>query len=394
MARSGRASRTAAAKGEGTHATRRALVDAAIESLRFDGFRRCERPFDRSPGRRQSGLGLLPLRSVAELLLAALAEVSERRMARYSAAVSGAHTPADLVAVATDIFREDLDEGYVTVLVEISRVRGASPELGEQVAALIAPWRTFAQQAIETIVASSPFRRRWGPSETPPHAVVALYLGLEMLSHLDGDRAPALRLFEQAELARRRLQRGRRAARELPRKGHTMTTTAAHTDSHLARIDTLGRRGDGRVQLQRTRDRAPAARTRPRGSVRSRGTPNTPILATPIDVPPPSLDFADLPALARGSRRRHDALQHVLDPVRTRRDEPRAGDRELKDALPRRAPGRRATHRAREHHPPGDRVALSVLPRQGARRARHSPKPGCRTRSCGRDSVRWTTVCS
>jgi hypothetical protein len=30
------------------------------------------------------------------------------------------------------------------------------------------------------------------------HAVVALYLGLELLSHLDGDRTPALRLFERA----------------------------------------------------------------------------------------------------------------------------------------------------------------------------------------------------
>ena len=30
------------------------------------------------------------------------------------------------------------------------------------------------------------------------HAVVALYLGLEMLAHLDGDRAPSLALFDRA----------------------------------------------------------------------------------------------------------------------------------------------------------------------------------------------------
>jgi hypothetical protein len=29
------------------------------------------------------------------------------------------------------------------------------------------------------------------------HGIVALYLGLEMLSQLDGDRAPALRLFDR-----------------------------------------------------------------------------------------------------------------------------------------------------------------------------------------------------
>jgi hypothetical protein len=36
------------------------------------------------------------------------------------------------------------------------------------------------------------------PVDDAAYAVVALYLGLEMLSHLDGDRAPALRLFELA----------------------------------------------------------------------------------------------------------------------------------------------------------------------------------------------------
>lgn len=30
------------------------------------------------------------------------------------------------------------------------------------------------------------------------YAVVALHLGLEMLSHLDGDRTPALAVFDQA----------------------------------------------------------------------------------------------------------------------------------------------------------------------------------------------------
>src|SRR4051812_49126667 len=157
MAKSGRASRAGPANTNGANPTRRALVDAAIESLRFDGFAGASARAIAARAGVNPGLVFYHFGSVADLLLAALAEVSERRMARYSAAVSGAHTPAELVAVATGIFREDLDEGYVTVLVEMIAGAGASPELGEQVAALIAPWRTFAQQAIETIVASSPF---------------------------------------------------------------------------------------------------------------------------------------------------------------------------------------------------------------------------------------------
>jgi AcrR family transcriptional regulator len=197
MAKSGRASRTGRASADTAGATRRALVDAAIESLRFDGFAGASARAIATRAGLNPGLVFYHFGSVADLLLAALAEVSARRMARYSAAVDAASTPAELVTVAAGIFREDLDEGYVTVLVEMIAGAGSSPELGEQVAAVIAPWRTFAQRAIEAIVAESPFAALV-PVGDAAHAVVALYLGLEMLSHLDGDRAAALRLFDQA----------------------------------------------------------------------------------------------------------------------------------------------------------------------------------------------------
>ena len=37
------------------------------------------------------------------------------------------------------------------------------------------------------------------PAKDVAHAVVALYLGLEMLSHLDDDAEPALALFAHAK---------------------------------------------------------------------------------------------------------------------------------------------------------------------------------------------------
>jgi AcrR family transcriptional regulator len=179
--------RATAAKG-----TRTALIGAAVDSLRFDGFAGASaRTIATRAGVNQS-LVFYYFGSVADLLLAALDEVSARRLQRYSTAVDGASTPADLVAAATQIFREDLDEGYVTVLVEMIAGAASSPGLGEQVAARIAPWR-----AIRAALADSPFGGLV-PVDRAAYAVVALYLGLEMLSHLDGDRAPALALFDQA----------------------------------------------------------------------------------------------------------------------------------------------------------------------------------------------------
>jgi AcrR family transcriptional regulator len=196
MAKAGRASQPVKA-GASPHATRQALVDAAIESLRFDGFAGASaRAIAARAGSNQS-LVFYHFGSVAELLLAALDEVSARRLERYTAAVAGVRTPAELVTAATEIFREDLDEGYVTVLVEMIAGAATAPELGDQVAARIAPWRTFAHDTIATALADTPLASLL-PVGDAAYAVVALYLGMEMLSHLDGDRSPALSLFDQA----------------------------------------------------------------------------------------------------------------------------------------------------------------------------------------------------
>jgi AcrR family transcriptional regulator len=197
MAKAGRASGTATAPASTSAATRRALVDAAIESLRLDGYAGASaRAIAARAGSNQS-LVFYHFGSVAELLLAALDEVSDRRMQRYTAAVAGVDDPARLVAAATAIFREDLDEGYVTVLVEMIAGTATVPELAAQVAQRIAPWRAFARTAIESTIAATPLAALV-PVDDAAFAVVALYLGMEMLSHLDGDRSPALSLFDQA----------------------------------------------------------------------------------------------------------------------------------------------------------------------------------------------------
>ena len=197
MAKAGRASRPAPSAGDRSDATRQALLDAAIESLRFDGFARASARAIAARAESNQSLIFYHFGSVADLLLAALDEVSARRLRRYSAVVEGATSPSELVAAAAEIFREDLDEGYVTVLVEMIAGAAGSPALSKEVAARLAPWRAFAERAIGSAVAGSPLASLV-PVGDAAYAVVAFYLGLEMLSHLNGDRTPAFALFDQA----------------------------------------------------------------------------------------------------------------------------------------------------------------------------------------------------
>ena len=144
------------------------------------------------------GLVFYHFGSVANLLLAALDEVSETRRVRYQAAVDRANGVGELVDAAAAIFEEDLDAGHMAVLAEM--IAGASSTPG------LAHRGRGADRPVAPVRRGGVARRVW--TRTPlaavvepdvaAHAVVALYLGLELLAHLDGDRSPALALFDRA----------------------------------------------------------------------------------------------------------------------------------------------------------------------------------------------------
>jgi AcrR family transcriptional regulator len=198
MANSGTASRVRPREAAGESDTRRVLIDAAVETLKVDGIARASARTIAGRAGCNQGLVFYHFGSVANLLLAALDAVSDGRLEHYGAAVGSVGSPTELVEVAASIFREDLDAGYVSVPVEMIAGSASIPGLGAEVDGRIAPWMRFAQQTVETALADSPLGSV-PPSEDVTVAVVALYLGLEMPTHLDGDRSPPLALFEHAE---------------------------------------------------------------------------------------------------------------------------------------------------------------------------------------------------
>jgi AcrR family transcriptional regulator len=133
--------------------------------------------------------------TVAELLLAALDEVSARRLRRYSSELVEVRDLVSLVELAARMFREDIDSGDITVLAEMISGSSSNPELGAEVAKRMAAWKGFASTAIESGLTGSGLSSLV-PMDEAAHAAVALFLGLEMLSHLEGDRAAATSLFE------------------------------------------------------------------------------------------------------------------------------------------------------------------------------------------------------
>src|SRR5580704_17115001 len=127
MAKSGARSSTATEGSDRSVATRRKLVDAAVETLKVDGYVGASaRAIAQQAGLNQ-GLIFYHFGSVANLLLAALDAVSAQRFELYTALVSAGSTPSQLVEAAEGIFRNDLDAGYIAVLVEMIARASSTP---------------------------------------------------------------------------------------------------------------------------------------------------------------------------------------------------------------------------------------------------------------------------
>jgi AcrR family transcriptional regulator len=179
--------------------TRAALIAAAVAALGEVGFARASaREIAGRAGCNQA-LVFYHFGTVTDLLLAALDDVSARRMTAYRGLLDRAGSLTEVVESARAIFVEDLAAGHVGVLVEMITGAQSVPGLGEKVAARLAPWRELAEAAVHRSLAGSPVAALV-PAREVAHGVVAGFLGLELLANLDGDSSAALALFDRALL--------------------------------------------------------------------------------------------------------------------------------------------------------------------------------------------------
>ena len=205
MAKAGpRAAGGTAARRAQSVQVRDALVAAAIDALRETGFAGASAREIAGRAGYSQALVFYHFGSVNDLLLAALDEVSARRMDDYRGLLEDATSVAALAESARSIFSRDLDSGHVRVLVEMMTGAQSVPGLGEQVAERLRPWRELAEDAMRRALGRSAAARLLPPAEAA-HALVAGFFGLELLASLDGDRAAAFAIFDRMQSLARML---------------------------------------------------------------------------------------------------------------------------------------------------------------------------------------------
>jgi AcrR family transcriptional regulator len=180
---------------EGPSGTKLHIVEAALRTLKTKGFAGASARVIAQEGNFNQALIFYHFGSVRNLLLAVLDLISERRMTEYGPAFERARGPRELATLARTIYAEDLERGYVTVLGEMVSGGVADAELGAEVAARIEPWIAMVERKIEQLLRGTPT-----PLFASPHdlafGVVALYFGVDMLSHMQADQSRAESLLD------------------------------------------------------------------------------------------------------------------------------------------------------------------------------------------------------
>jgi len=177
--------------------TRRKILQAAIETLREDGFVGATSRAVATRGGFNPALIFYYYGSMDALLLAALDLTSEQRLIAYREAVSRASDIGGLMAAAKRLYQEDRESGHITVVSQMIAGSIARPELAPEMILRMQPWIALCEEAFGPLVADTPFATV--EAEDLAYAVVTFYLGVNLLTQLDPDRTRTDSLFSRID---------------------------------------------------------------------------------------------------------------------------------------------------------------------------------------------------
>jgi AcrR family transcriptional regulator len=172
--------------------TAQTIVKAALETLREEGFAGASsRAIARRGGFNQA-LIFYHYGSVEAVLLAAVRQLSEERLARYREVVTPIDSLDELVPAMADLWKEDEAEGHVRVVAQVIAGSANRPELARQVVEQTEPWVDFARETLGRVLPPGL------PVDDIAYGIVVWYVGANLMAHLEPDGRRTDELFARA----------------------------------------------------------------------------------------------------------------------------------------------------------------------------------------------------
>ena len=177
--------------------TRERILRAAVDTLATQGFSTSTARAIAATGGFAPGVIYYHFEDLEDLLLAAMRYTSDSRMQRYTVRTQDVRGAAELLPVLRELYDEDVATGHIAAVQELVAGAVGSTRLAAGVRAEVRRWEDFTETLIARLLGDSPFAALV-PGREAAMAAMAFYLGLEMLTHLDGDRSRSDALFAAA----------------------------------------------------------------------------------------------------------------------------------------------------------------------------------------------------
>ena len=136
--------------------------------------------------------------SVDDAIIAAVGQMSERRLRNHKQQLEAARSLPDLIRIARNLHDDDATNDNMTVLAQAFAGAAGDPEMGPKLYAALEPWSLMVGETIEKVVHELPGAGAV-PTEHIANAISAMFLGIEMLDDLDPSRDHASQLFDSLE---------------------------------------------------------------------------------------------------------------------------------------------------------------------------------------------------
>ena len=177
--------------------TRARVLDAALACLACHGYSGTTARAIAQTGGFAPGVIYYHFTDLDDLLAATLTHTSQARAQRYRAALSGTDRAVRAVEVLRELYDEDTETGHIAAVQEIyAGARPGSP-LAAQLAIETRCWEELAEELLTTLLRGKPLASALR-APVVASAAVAFYLGMENLTHLEGDQSRPAAFFDQA----------------------------------------------------------------------------------------------------------------------------------------------------------------------------------------------------
>ncbi len=174
------------------------ILRAAIDTLAAQGFPATTARAIATTGGFAPGVIYYHFDDLDDLFLAAMRHSSDHRMARYLERTGHLDGAREMLQTLRELYEEDISTGHIAAVQELVAGAARSTRLAPGVRAEIDRWEEFTESLLSRFLDGTPLAA-FIPTREVATTVLAFYLGLEMLAHLDGDRSKGAAIFDSAK---------------------------------------------------------------------------------------------------------------------------------------------------------------------------------------------------